>query len=75
MARAVYQHELQDQDFSWLLQRFQESNPEYVLVESAILPVILVRGSRISPVSDIPLVLGAAEDEMLDEGAITDPES
>ena len=75
MARAVYQHELQDQDFSWLLQRFQESNPEYVLVESAILPVVLVRGSRISPVSDIPLVLGTAEDEMLDEGAITDPES
>ena len=75
MARAVYQHELQDQDFAWLLQRFQESNPAYALVESAILPVVLVRGDRIAPAADLPLVLGAPDDEMLDEGAISDSES
>lgn len=74
MARAVYQHELQDQDFAWLLQRFQESNPDYVVVESATLPVVLVKGVRISPLGDLPLVLGS-EDESADESAVGDPES
>jgi len=74
MARAVYQHELQDQDFAWLLQRFQESNPEYVVVDSAVLPVVLIMGARIMPMSEVPLVLGAEEDT-LDEGVLGDPEA
>jgi len=70
----VYQHELQDQDFAWLLQRFQESNPEYVVVDSAVLPVVLIMGARIMPMSEVPLVLGAEEDT-LDEGVLGDPEA
>ncbi len=42
MARAVYQHELQDPDFSWLVNRFQELNPQYLLVESSVQPLVFV---------------------------------
>ena len=76
MARAVYQHELQDQDFSWLIQRFQETNPEYVLVESSVLPVTLFRGEKgIAPSADIPMVLGPDEDGSDEELFQNDPES
>lgn len=42
MARAVYPHELQDQDFSWLITRFQENNPNYALVDISSLPLVLI---------------------------------
>ena len=45
MARAVYQHELNDPDFSWLLSRFQESHPEYAFVDSVTLPAVFIQGS------------------------------
>ncbi len=33
MGRPIYPHEVSDPDFAWLLSSFQESNPQYVLVE------------------------------------------
>ena len=43
MARAVYQHELQDPDFSWLVNRFQELNPQYLLIETTVQPLVFIR--------------------------------
>jgi hypothetical protein len=42
MARAIYQHELSDPDFSWLINNFRETHPNVLVVESSCLPVILV---------------------------------
>jgi hypothetical protein len=43
MARPVYPYELGDPDFSWLLATFQESNPDYKIVDISCLPLILVK--------------------------------
>ncbi len=76
MARAVYQHELQDQDFSWLVQRFQETYPEYVIVESSVLPIVLFRvGERRVLDPQLPLVLGASDDVFEDDAVLTEPEA
>jgi hypothetical protein len=49
VARPVYSHELTDPDFSWLLSNYHESHPNYVLVESACLPLVLFRQEKILP--------------------------
>jgi hypothetical protein len=43
MDRAVYQYELTDPDFAWLLRTFQESNPDYYFATSPYQPVTLIR--------------------------------
>ena len=42
MCRPIYPYELGDPDFSWLLATFQESHPNFVLIDSSCLPLILV---------------------------------
>ena len=42
MCRPIYPYELGDPDFSWLLATFQESHPNYILIDSSCLPLILV---------------------------------
>ena len=49
MARPVYSHELTDPDFSWLLSNFQESHPNYVLVETPCLPLVLFKQEKLLP--------------------------
>jgi len=44
MGRPVYPHELEDPDFSWLLNSFRENNPECTVVESSCLPIVIIRG-------------------------------
>lgn len=46
MARAVYQHELSDPDFVWLLSKFQETHPGYTFVESSSLPSVFIKGEK-----------------------------
>ena len=46
MARPVYQHELSDPDFSWLMTSFQESHPDFIFVDSVSLPAVFVKGDR-----------------------------
>ena len=43
MGRAIYTHELADPDFSWLINSFQENNPEFIAVQTSGLPVVFVR--------------------------------
>lgn len=43
MARPIFQHELTDPDFSWLLSTFQENHPEYVLSDSPGAAVVFIR--------------------------------
>lgn len=42
MGRPIYPYELSDPDFSWLLNTFRESHPEYFLVEDTCLPVVFI---------------------------------
>lgn len=42
MGRPVYPHEMCDPDFAWLISSFREQNPQYVPIESALLPVVLL---------------------------------
>ena len=43
MGRPVYPHELGDADFSWLVNSFRENNPDFTIVESSCLPVVLIK--------------------------------
>ena len=52
MVRPIYAHEMCDPDFSWLINTFRESNPEYVAVESSCLPVILINFSPVEGKED-----------------------
>ena len=42
MVRPIYPHELADPDFSWLLTTFKENHPNFVSVEGAGLPLVLI---------------------------------
>ncbi|RMG39819.1 MAG: hypothetical protein D6719_12415 [Candidatus Dadabacteria bacterium] len=46
MGRPVYPYELSDPDFTWLINNFQENNPDYCPIENSILPVVFVRESK-----------------------------
>ena len=43
MARPIFQHELSDPDFSWLLSTFRENHPEYMYFEYPGVPIILFK--------------------------------
>ncbi len=55
MCRPIYPYELGDPDFSWLLATFQESHPNYVLIDSSCLPLILVEMKKASTEDSPPL--------------------
>lgn len=59
MDRAVYQYELSDPDFAWLLRTFQESNPDYYFASSSYQPVTLIRAE---PGTVAPALLVTAPD-------------
>jgi hypothetical protein len=59
MDRAVYQHELTDPDFAWLLKTFQESNPDYYFATSTYQPITLIRAE---PGTVAPALLITAPD-------------
>lgn len=42
MARAFYSHEADDPDLDWLVSNFLADRPDYVPVESGMLPLILM---------------------------------
>lgn len=67
MDRAVFQYELADPDFAWLLRTFQESNPDYYFATSPYQPVTLIRAE---PGTLAPALLVAPfedDDEMTEE--------
>ncbi|NDC37477.1 MAG: hypothetical protein EBZ48_05440 [Proteobacteria bacterium] len=43
MCRAIFSYELGDPDFSWLLSTFQEAHPNYFMVDSTCLPLVLIQ--------------------------------
>lgn len=43
MCRAIFSYELGDPDFSWLLSTFQETHPNYFMVDSTCLPLVLIQ--------------------------------
>ena len=44
VCRPLFPFEMEDPDFSWLINKFLESRPEFRVVESPCLPVILIQG-------------------------------
>lgn len=46
MGRPVYPYELDDPDFSWLVSKFREEHPEYLLVETSSLPLIMIESRQ-----------------------------
>lgn len=43
MARPIYNHELLDPDFSWLLTTYKENHPEFVSLECVGMPIVLFK--------------------------------
>jgi hypothetical protein len=73
MGRPLYPYELGDPDFSWLLMSFQENNPDWIMVESTSLPVVLINSSIIR--SSLPAGLPPrATSEDLTEESLDKPE-
>ncbi|MCB0352765.1 MAG: hypothetical protein KDD64_04545 [Bdellovibrionales bacterium] len=50
MGRPIYPYELNDPDFSWLMNNFRDTHPEYMVVEDSCLPIVLV--ARHAPLND-----------------------
>lgn len=71
MDRAVYQYELSDPDFAWLLRTFQESNPDYYFATSPYQPVTLIRAER-GTVAPALLVTSGDLDDFDDESCPDD---
>ncbi len=75
MCRPIYPYELGDPDFSWLLATFQESHPNYVLIDSSCLPLILVEMKPKAETEDSPPMPTDVTDEFqpdvdADEGTL-----
>jgi len=67
MCRAVFSYELGDPDFSWLLSTFQESHPQYFMVDSTGLPLVLVQMGKGDVQTDsVPLELASIEESEKD---------
>ena len=47
MARAVYRFELNDPDFTWLMNSFQESHPEFVAADADSQPMVYIKGETL----------------------------
>lgn len=45
MGRPVFNYELSDPDFSWLISSFKENNPNYAYVEASGVPIAFI-GSK-----------------------------
>jgi len=71
MDRAVYQYELTDPDFAWLLRTFQESNPDYYFATSPYQPVTLIRAEP-GTVAPALLVTASEDESSEDEGFVED---
>ncbi|RIL09040.1 MAG: hypothetical protein DCC75_07495 [Proteobacteria bacterium] len=69
MGRPIYQHELGDPDFNWLISRFMEKNPDYQVLDSSAAPVILIKHDK--PLGEIgylpPQIPEASEPSILGE--------
>jgi hypothetical protein len=66
MARPIYTHEMFDPDYSWLITRFKENNPTYVLVDIAGSPLVLLQDERpeqAGAVSGVPVQTGGTDEE------------
>lgn len=59
MGRPIYNYELSDPDFSWLINNFKETHPEYSLIESSGLPLVFVS----SAIEAKPVELDQANNE------------
>jgi hypothetical protein len=53
MARPVYPYEMSDPDFTWLFETFQESHPDYLVVQDSGIPLVLI--ARENPASSVAL--------------------
>lgn len=42
MGRPIYNHELCDPDFSWLISSFKENNPNFAFIDSSGIPVVFI---------------------------------
>lgn len=62
MVRPIYMHELADPDFSWLLTTFKENHPNYISVEGAGLPLVLINIEKSDP-TDVQDEMGEITDE------------
>jgi hypothetical protein len=77
MARAIFSHELGDQDFQWLLSTFMEQHLCTVMVDAPCLPVILVvltpeEKAAVSTVPSMPVIQPASPSNA---GGIEEPPS
>jgi hypothetical protein len=53
MGRPIYAHELTDPDFTWLISSFKESHPEYTMLESTLLPIVLINKEAATAVDQL----------------------
>jgi len=72
MGRPLYPYELGDPDFSWLLMSFQENNPDWLMVESTSLPVVLIKSSAVR--TSLPAGLPPRATEEAIDDSIDKPE-
>ena len=64
MGRPVYEQELSDPDFEWLLSSFKSSHPTFLIVQSGNTPVVLFEGALVkAPEKSLPVLGHQPEDQ------------
>jgi hypothetical protein len=55
MARPVYPYELNDPDYCWLINHFEETHPNYFMVQDGSSPVVFIREQEEKLLIDRPI--------------------
>lgn len=53
MGRPIYNYELGDPDFSWLISSFKENNPDYTFVEANSLPLLFISAKQSVEIKEV----------------------
>lgn len=53
MGRPIYDHELSDPDFVWLIDTFKENSPFHTLIEVSGMPLVFIAEETEMPAMDL----------------------
>lgn len=52
MGRPIYNYELSDPDFSWLINSYKENNPRYAFVDASGIPISFITAEKTTTIKE-----------------------
>ena len=53
MGRPIYNYELSDPDFSWLVTNFKENNPNHTIVDTSGVPISFINAEKSTKIKEV----------------------